>query len=66
METEDRPPLIDNVLQCPRCKAFHTDDKMGRWVAAACKSFDPKRPCRLCGEPVVGLSTGGPDVCPLC
>jgi len=58
--------VIDDVKQCPKCKAFHTDDKQGRWVAEVCKTFDPEKPCKKCSQPVIGLSFGGPDVCPPC
>ena len=57
---------IGDVKQCKNCKAFHTDDNQGRWVAEVCKTFDPQRPCKLCGEPVIGLSFGGPEICPPC
>jgi hypothetical protein len=57
---------IDGVEQCPNCRAFHTDNTTGRWIAEVCKTFDPNRPCKLCGERVCGLSLGGPEICPLC
>ena len=66
MEPNTGTPTVDDVPQCPRCRAFHTDDKTGRWVAAVCKSFDPTALCKLCGEPVCGLSMSGPEICPLC
>ncbi|MGE3483657.1 MAG: hypothetical protein AB7L09_02875 [Nitrospira sp.] len=55
-----------DVEQCHRCKAFHTDNTTGRWIAEVCKTFDPTKPCAVCREPVIGLSLGGPDICPQC
>lgn len=67
MDASDSDPLLlGDVAQCPNCKAFHTDNKTGRWIAEVCKTFDPNRPCKMCGEPVCALSLGGPDICPLC
>jgi len=28
--------------------------------------YDEDTPCRICGEPVIGASMGGTDVCPAC
>ena len=58
--------MVGDVKQCPKCRAFHTDDTTGRWVAEVCKTFDPGRLCKMCGEAVVALSMGGPEICPLC
>lgn len=59
-------PVLDDIQMCPNCKAFHTDNTTGRWIAEQCKQFDPQRLCALCNEPVIGLSFGGPSICPPC
>ena len=63
MNEGDPPPDIE---QCERCKCFHTDNTTGRNIAVQCKTFNPRRPCRVCKGPVIGLAEGGPDICPLC
>ena len=51
---------------CPKCKAYHGVSPLEHLKPEDDCGFDPDRPCKFCGRPVYALSTGGPEVCPVC
>ena len=44
---------------CGNCGSYH-------FMTAGGCTFDAKRLCIICGEPVGALSMGGADICPSC
>lgn len=58
--------MLDERDMCPKCKAFHGIKPLGHLRVGEDCGFDSDRPCRLCNRPVYALSTGGPDICPVC
>jgi hypothetical protein len=64
--------LLDDLgEQCEKCGCFHDDayekhHDDASWLRWMCDEFDPDFPCFICGQPVVHLSGGGPEICPRC
>lgn len=51
---------------CPKCKSIHGIPPLEHLKPGEPCDFDPARPCRKCGLPVMALSFGGCDICSTC
>ncbi len=56
---------------CSNCKAYHDNTYAlshpdAPEIERMCKAFNPDKPCKLCGKPVIAISMGGIDICSWC